>query len=90
VLSRQTAAGRANITTTIKVDFAVKASYRPDNPLYTAELLVARYGNAAESQAVREMDECQASGDGDCYSAWGRNCDAVIDLQAQRAGLGTV
>jgi hypothetical protein len=71
----------------IRVDFTVKAQYRPDNPLHTAELLVARYGNAAESQAVREMDECQASGDSDCYSDWGRICDAVIDLQTRQPGL---
>jgi hypothetical protein len=58
-----------------------KMHYRPDSPYSTAELLIARHGTNAISGAVKEMGDCQASGDGDCYLAWGTIYDAIVELQ---------
>jgi hypothetical protein len=58
-----------------------KMQYRPDNPYATAERLIAQHGNSAAGRAMQEMNDCQASGDGDCYRDWGRIYDAVAELQ---------
>jgi hypothetical protein len=60
-----------------------KARYRPNDPFYTAELLIAQKGENAESYALMEMRDFQTVGDGDCYLAWGRICDAVVDLRSR-------
>jgi hypothetical protein len=58
-----------------------KMQYRPDNPYAIAERLIAQHGNGAADRAMREMNDCQASGDGDCYRDWGTIYDAVAELQ---------
>ena len=59
-----------------------KTHHRPDSPYWSAELLIMRHGDDAIDCAEKEMNDCQASGDGDCYLAWGRICDAIVELQA--------
>ena len=61
-----------------------KMQYRPDNPYFTAELLIAQHGNGAGGRAMKEMDDCQASGDGDCYRSWGMIYDAIAELQGPK------
>lgn len=61
------------------------AHHRPESPYFTAELFIAQYGDSAITHAEKEMNDCQASGDGDGYMAWGWISDAITELQDWRS-----
>lgn len=61
-----------------------KIHCRPDDPYGTAERLIARHGNGAAGRAMQEMNDCQASGDGDRYRDWGTIYDTIAELQGPK------